>query len=136
MKPDNELEGRRLSDEIDRELKRLPLPHAPHTLLPRVLQAVERAARPWYSRAWFTWPSHWRLASVAAVALIAYGVWRLPPAPGSVVATAGTVRVLWETLIQPLLPYLLVLMVLMGVACAAFGVVLNYVLLERVEQPR
>ena len=33
------------------------LPRAPHTLLPRVLAAVQAwAQRPWYERAWFTWP--------------------------------------------------------------------------------
>ena len=42
---------------VDRELRQLPSPRAPHTLLPRVLAAVEQwTRRPWYARAWFTWP--------------------------------------------------------------------------------
>jgi len=58
-----ELQGR-----IDRELKSLPALRAPDTLLPRVLAAVRHwADRPWYARAWFTWPMWWRVASAAAL---------------------------------------------------------------------
>src|SRR5579859_435636 len=104
MERDNETDLERI---VDAELRQLPLPRAPQTLLPRVMQAVEAGAhRAWYARAWFTWPWWWRLASVALVALLAYGVWRLPPIlpapPPSVAAAAGTVRVIWEALIQPL----------------------------------
>src|ERR1700736_1870656 len=56
---------------VDRELRQLPLPRAPHTLLPRVLAAVQAwAQRPWYERAWFTWPLAWQMASVSALILI------------------------------------------------------------------
>jgi hypothetical protein len=138
MDPDNEQELEQLADA---ELRQLPLPRAPQTLLTRVMQAVEAAShRPWYARAWFTWPWWSKAASLAAVAAVAYGLWRLPLAlpapPTSVVAAFGTTRVIWEALIQPLLPYLVAVMVLMCVACVAFGAALNYVLLERVEQRR
>ena len=133
MQPDNEAE---LESLVDRELRRRPLPRAPLTLLPRIMEASKAAARPWYERAWFTWPWGWRIASVAGLMLAAFGVWRLPPAPPAVVTAVSTTRVLWDALIQPLLPYLVTVMVLMGVACAVFGVALNYVLLERVEQRR
>ena len=133
MQPDNDAD---LEALIDRELRRLPLPRAPRTLLPRIMQAASEAARPWYARAWFTWPWPWRIVSLAGLVLAAYGMWRLPPAPPAVVTTVSTTRVLWDALIQPLLPYLVTVMVLMGVACAVFGVALNYVLLERVEQRR
>ena len=133
MQPDNEAE---LESLIDRELRRLPQPRAPRTLLPRVMQAANAAARPWHARAWFTWPWPWRIGSLAGLVLAAYGVWRLPPAPPAVVTAVSTTRLLWDALIQPLLPYLVTVMVLMGVACAVFGVALNYVLLERVEQRR
>jgi hypothetical protein len=130
-----------LEHAVHEELRQLPVPRAPQTLLPRVMQAVEAASHPaWYSRAWFTWPSWLRIASLVCVALLAYGVWRLPfvlpAAPPSVAAAMGTTRVIWEALIQPLLPYLVAVMVLMGLACVVFGAALNYVLLERVEQRR
>ncbi len=128
---------RDLERRVHEELRRLPAPKAPHTLLPRVLSAVDAwANRPWYTRAWFAWPVGWQIASAALLVGVVYGAWRLPPAPPSVIAAAGATRVIWEALVQPLLPYLVVVMVLMGVACALFGAALNYVLLERVEQRR
>lgn len=131
MRPDNG----DLETLVDRELRRLPPPRAPHTLLPRVMAAVDAwARRPWYTRAWFAWPVGWRVASFAPVALLAYAAWSLPPAPPAVAATASASRVLWNAVVEPLLPYILLLVVLMGLACVAFGLALNYVLLERAEQ--
>ncbi len=126
---------------IHAELTQLPPPRAPHTLLPRVMQAVESGAhQAWVTRAWFVWPWWAQAGSLAAVSLVVYGLWRLPlhvpAAPPSLAAAAGTTRVIWEALIQPLLPYLAAVMVLMGLACVLFGAALNYVLLERVEQRR
>ena len=124
-----------LEQRVNRELRRLPLPHAPHTLLPRVMAAVDAwARRPWYTRAWFTWPLAWQVASVALVALAAYGFWALPsaaPVPSSVVTTTSGARIVWRTLIEPFLSYALFLIVLMAIACAAVGTALNYVFLER-----
>jgi len=123
-------------DEIERrvheELRRLPAPLAPHTLMPRVLAAVDAwARRPWYERAWFTWPIGWRIASVAVLALAVYGTFIVPPLPGSVVAASNAGGVLWRALIEPLLGYVVGLVVLMGLACAVFGAALNYLFLER-----
>ena len=57
-----------LEPRVDRELRRLPAPRAPHTLLPRVMAAAEAwAERPWYTRAWVTWPLAWQVVSVAAL---------------------------------------------------------------------
>jgi hypothetical protein len=120
---------------VDRELRRLPVPHAPHTLLPRVMAAVEAwAQRPWYTRSWFAWPAEWRLVSIVPLALLVYSVWSLPPAPPTLVAATDASRVVWSALVQPLLPYILLVVLLMGAVCAAFGLALNYVLLERAEQ--
>ena len=128
---------RDLERRVHEELRRLPAPKAPRTLMPRVLSAVDAwANRPWYTRAWFAWPLGWQIVSVVLLAGVVYGAWRLPPAPPQVIAAAGATRVIWEALVQPLLPYLVVVMVLMGLACALFGAALNYVLLERVEQRR
>src|SRR5262245_22022657 len=123
-------------DELERrvhdELRRLPDPLAPATLLPRVLAAVDAwARRPWYARAWFTWPVAWQAASIALVALAAYGMWSVPPLPASVTATTSASSIIWRTLIEPLLGYVVGLVVLMCLACAAFGAALNYLFLER-----
>ena len=124
-----------LEQRVDRELRRLPAPRAPHTLLPRVLAAVEAwVNRPWYTRAWFTWPLGWQVASVALVALVVVGVWLLPPAPASVVVTTNAGRVLWRTIVEPFLAYAFVIVVIMCLACAAFGAALSYVFVERAEQ--
>jgi hypothetical protein len=121
-----------LERRIHEELRRLPDPLAPGTLLPRVLAAVDAwANRPWYARAWFTWPLGWQIASVIAVALGIYGTWILPPLPASVVATTNAGGVIWRTLIEPLLGYVIGLVVLMCLACAVFGAALNYLFLER-----
>lgn len=123
-------------DELERrvhdELRRLPAPFAPETLIPRVLAAVDAwARRPWYARAWFTWPVGWQAASIVLVALGIYATWNLPPLPASVVATTNAGGVIWRTLIEPLLGYVVGLVVLMCVACAVFGAALNYLFLER-----
>jgi hypothetical protein len=123
-------------DDLERrvhdELRRLPAPLAPGTLLPRVLAAVDAwARRPWYARAWFTWPIGLRVASVAALVAAAYGMWNLPPLPEPVLATTSAGSVIWRTLIEPLLGYVVGLVVLMCLACALFGAALNYLFLER-----
>ncbi|HWJ55369.1 MAG TPA: hypothetical protein VNR90_04110 [Vicinamibacterales bacterium] len=123
-------------DELERrvhdEIRRLPDPLAPGTLLPRILAAVDAwANRPWYARAWFTWPLAWQTASVALVALAVYATWTAPPLPASIVATTSAGSVIWRTLIEPLLGYVVGLVVLMCLACAVFGAALNYLFLER-----
>jgi len=123
-------------DELERrmrdELARLASPVAPASLLPRVLAAVDAwVNRPWYSRAWFTWPLGWQAASVVLVLLVFYATWMAPPLPAPVVATGNAGGVIWRTLIEPLLGYVVGLVVLMGLACAAFGAALNYLFLER-----
>jgi len=55
----------------------------------------------------------------------------LPPAPPVVTTTTSAGRVVWRTLIEPFLTYVAVLVVLMCLACAAFGAALNYLFLER-----
>ena len=119
---------RRMRDE----LARLPAPIAPSTLLPRILAAVDAwASRPWYARAWFTWPFGWQAASVVLVAIALYATWVAPPLPASVVATGNAGGVIWRALIEPLMGYVVGLVVLMGIACAVFGAALNYLFLER-----
>ena len=79
MKRDLETE---LETRIDRELKRLPELPAPPALLPRVLAVLGRqAVRPWYRRAWQTWPLGLQVASFAVLAAmfawLCYAGWEL-----------------------------------------------------------
>ena len=132
---------------IDRELQQLPAPPAPRTLLPRVMAAVEQSQRPWYTRAWLTWPAGWQIASaLLLVALVAGAMVLLPVLQSAVNAltfvadirgdvaetardVAGVttaVRVLWRTLLAPVVPYAFGLVLLMCAACAVFGTALNH----------
>jgi hypothetical protein len=132
---------------IDRELRTLPAPLAPRTLLPRVMAAAQTAQRPWYSRAWLTWPIGAQVASVTLLLAVIAGAAMLVP---TVQAAAGTlpfvssmrndvadtartvevatttVRVLWRALIAPVVPYAFGLVFLMSLACALFGTALNH----------
>jgi hypothetical protein len=127
-----------LEQFVDAELKRLPAPRAPRTLLPRVLADATAEPRRHPARGWSVWPRAWQLAggSIAAVFLI--GVWRLVSLAGPYLTpllsnstvdrtTAVTrraddiavvVRVLWETLIQPVATYVSILAISLALACA------------------
>jgi hypothetical protein len=140
---------------VDQALRRLPVPRAPHTLLPRVLAAAGRlSARPWYAREWLAWPRGWQMASLAALMLLLAGVvWLLPYAhavAGGVsaafadrvfgdVATGAqraeamllAARILWRALLEPIVIYVFAIMVLVCVACAAFGAALSRIAVGR-----
>jgi hypothetical protein len=135
----------------DVRLQRLPQPRAPQTLLPRVMAAVRAAARPWYQRAWFTWPAAWQTLSVVALVsiVIGLGLW-LPAldttvdarvnevvapvttpvaeAVAGVQALATAAHVFWRA-VQPAAGLLLVLVLVMCAACAVFGAALTRVAL-------
>jgi len=148
------MDGADLERLVDRELRRLPLPRAPQTLLPRVMAAVEARVRaPWYRRPWRTWPIGWRLASAAACAVVVAAApvaLPLQPVEQAVRAAAASEAVrdatalaarieaatsamwlLWRVLVQPLVPFAFALAMLMCLACAAFGLALNYVAFGR-----
>lgn len=139
----------------DKSLRQLPLPRAPRTLVPRVMQAVHAwASKPWYARGWFTWPAGWQAALIAGLFLLAGASAGLLPGVSEalgetmsaltggmtsdvsamarrVEVTASTAQVVWRVLVQPFVAYLFGLVALMCVACAAFGAALNRVVLER-----
>jgi hypothetical protein len=141
---------------IGGELRRLPMPRAPQTLLPRVLAAVQAwAQRPWYQRAWFTWPIGLQITSIAMLILIVGGgVVLLPrtmatagaaastvavrvmadvaPATQLAEATTNATRVIWRVLFEPVAVYAFAIVLLMWLACAAFGAALTRVVFERV----
>lgn len=128
---------------IDRDLKALPAPVAPRTLLPRVMAAVAAVPRaPWYSRAWLTWPRAAQLASVLMLAALATAAWLAMPivsawtgdvaaAGAPIVARVSVVadyadrvlavgRVIWLVILQPIVFYFALLAVvaaLTGAAC-------------------
>jgi hypothetical protein len=134
---------------VDQDLKRLPAPRAPKTLLPRVLAAtVERPAVPWYAQPWLAWPLAWQAASVAALlALGAAMFFALPlvhqvswdaAARRTVVATGGDAgvlealakaatlaRVLCRMVIEPVAFAVLVLTVWLSLSCAALWAALD-----------
>jgi hypothetical protein len=147
---------------LDRALKQLPTPRAPHTLLPRVMAAVRaHLERPWYTRAWVTWPTGWQTVSVAALlGLIVGGILLMPIARGMVDASvpaaasgyaadvAGATRgllraagraetattaawIVWRVLFAPFVAYAVGVVALMCVACAAVGATLNHVTLGK-----
>lgn len=141
---------------VDVEIRSLPMPRAPRTLLPRVLFAAQNwALRPWYSRAWFTWPLAWQAVAICTLVLSAWGgvtlmsVVHAAMSGGSsahIVASAandvaGFVRGaavmveagrdLSRTLLVPLARLVSAVVVLMCVACAVFGAALNHVIFER-----
>jgi len=132
---------------VDRELRSLPPVRAPRTLLPRVLAAVHAKTRPWYSRAWLTWPLGWQIASlVVLLGTVAGGAMLAPAAQAAIGAlplvddvrggVANTTRdaeivatalgVLWRMLLGPVVRYALAVVFLMCLACAVFGTALNH----------
>lgn len=144
-----------LEQVVQDELRRLPLPEAPATLLPRVLAAVQAwTERPWYERAWFTWPLGWQVISVAALvgfagavavifpsaeqALVAAMAARTAAAVAAFESAAGHAqalvaagRIVWRAVGEPLVPYAFGVVLLMCLACVAFGTALNRVAFER-----
>jgi hypothetical protein len=143
-----------LERHVDRVLADLPPLGAPDTLLPRVLAAVEAwAERPWYQRAWLTWPVGLQVASAALLILLVLGgAMALPLAQAQAVrvltlvpievpnigasfrTTATALALVWRTLIQPLLPFALVVAFTAGLASVLVVTVLHHVLLERSAQ--
>lgn len=148
-----------LEPQIDRALKQLPPIRAPHTLLPRVMAAVQAwAARPWYQRAWFTWPRSLQVASAAALVLVAIAVSAATPLARTAIdraylsvvpslgggvqsgltrvdATVTGAQVLWRALVAPVLGYAAILVAAMYLACATVAVALGRVLFGKAIQP-
>ena len=128
-----------LDDRLDRELKVLPAPRAPQTLLPRVMAAtVDRDERAPAATGWFTWPLAWRLASVTVVTMLIYGIWSVFSAPPDGVSdaartageTATVARVVWDVLLQPVATYIFILGVSLALVSAAAWAALEFALGE------
>lgn len=150
--------GADLERHVASELRRLPYPSAPATLLPRVLAAVQAwAARPWYERAWLTWPVGWQVASVvlfavAAVAAAAFGPSlsgltdafaagittrlgrRIPDLGSRLEIISLAVPVLWRALVYRVLLAAFVIVGLMSLACIAVAAMLNRAVFGRMSE--
>jgi hypothetical protein len=127
-----------LEQLVDAELKRLPAPRAPRTLLPRVLAAAaaQQHAKP--TRGWAFWPRAWQFAGGVVMAAVLVGIWKLAalaqPFVGELLPNVGSgraasftrgadeaatvVRVLWEVLLQPVATYVSILAISLALACA------------------
>jgi hypothetical protein len=137
-------------DGLDRALKALDAPRAPRTLLPRVMAAVAEHERQPIARPWMQWPRTWRIASFAGMAVVTVAViWLLPNLEVVIRASGGWLsqrdtalgggvesaasflsvgRTLWQSLVGPVLWYVVVWMIVMTTACAALGAALDLAL--------
>jgi hypothetical protein len=115
----------------------LPEPRAPRTLLPRVLAATVHKDGPAPApTGWTTWPLAWRVASIAALLVVVFGVPTLlssPPAEVTSTArkvadTATVVRAFWDLLLRPVATYVVILAVSLTLACAAAWAALEFAL--------
>lgn len=132
---------------VDRAVRRLPTPRAPSALLPRVIAATRARQRPWYARAWRTWPVAWQAASLVLLIGVVAGGLQLQPllqVPSDLLAFVTEVRVsvadttrgvdalattftvLWRALLAPVVPYLFLVVFAMCLACGLFGTALGH----------
>jgi hypothetical protein len=110
--------------------------------------------RPWYQRAWFTWPLGWQLATVGALVLMTVSTWELAPplnlgrtllsmvppsvqplspeTSSSLSALIVAAGVLWQGL-QPILVAAFVIVAAMATACLAAAVALNRAVFGRTQ---
>ena len=125
-----------LDDLLDRELKGLPPPRAPRTLLPRVMAAAARHTMVPAATGWFTWTWPRRAASMAgfaALLILAYVLATEPPAMVARAAAAAAdvatvMRVFHDVLFQPVAVYFFALGVLFALTCAAAWAVMEVAL--------
>lgn len=137
---------------LDRELKQLPGPRAPQTLLPRVMAAAAQARVPWYRQPWVAWPADAQTASVAVLLVVLAGLAAVFPSvqhasgvltsalartvPATVVDVfrwaregAALMNIVFQVLLQPVAAYVFALAIALSVACGAFVSALDRVAL-------
>lgn len=144
---------------IHRQLKALPCPPAPDTLLPRVMSAIQRQLeRPWYTRALFTWPLAGQAACLAALLAVVAGLalWLplahdaggallselfgnetqpIATAAARVGAAVNAIEVIRRTLVEPLYAYVVILILTMCATGAVLGAALARVALGGALRP-
>jgi hypothetical protein len=141
------MDSRDIEQRVDRALKALPAPRAPHTLLPRVMAAVAHTGRaPWYSRAWLTWPRAAQAASLFVLVAIGLAMWWQMPVVSAWASNAAAIgepltrgvsvaldwaatgvavgRAIW-LVAKPFVVYFLLIAVMTSLMAAAFWTVVN-----------
>jgi hypothetical protein len=154
-----EHDARDLERRLHEALQRVPSARAPEGLRPRVMAAVRaRSARPWYQPAWGAWPSAAQaVVVVAGLAFIGAGVWWAPAlgawarapigalwqlVPGGVDVTlpaelqrvvdvVAAARVVWRTVLGPVLFYAAAFSVVVGGMFAACALLVTRLTLGR-----
>jgi hypothetical protein len=140
---------------LDRELKRLPGPRAPQTLMPRVIAAARQKLVPWYQRPWITWPLALQTASIVLLTTVLAGIAFVLPSVQhassslisglSVPATlagiarraqeaAALMNVVLQVFLQPVAVYLFALAIALMLACSALWSALNRIALGGAHQ--
>ena len=135
-----------LDDLLNRELKGLPPPRAPRTLLPRVMEAAAglpqrewadgASVQPAVPTGWSTWSAGQQAMAVAALCVLVAAITMFLNAPpsGAVEAartaseTATVVRVLWDVMLQPVATYMFVLGISLALACAGAWAAMEFAL--------
>jgi hypothetical protein len=115
---------------------------------PTVTPAMQSGA-PWYRREWRDWPFWLRTVSALGGALVVVAALVVSPstdrladdalAPAQAVTsqvepTVAALQVLWRVVVEPLLPVAAAVVLVMGAACAAIGLAINYLVQGRTSR--
>jgi hypothetical protein len=117
---------RDLEPRVHRALRALPLPAAPPTLLPWLMAIV---GRPWYARAWLTWPRVAQAASIVGLVGVLAGLAFVATSAESLVTASTVARIGWRWLVAPVVAYAFVMAVALSVAVSASWAALTRVAL-------
>ncbi len=129
-----DLVDRDLEREIHAALRRLPAPRAPHSLAPRVMQAVVAASAT--REGWRQWPLAWQLLGLVAACCTAAALALAIPLTADWMASLPAARAaaaLWQTFIAPIATPVLVLTAVMFAASALLVAALKHVAWEGQE---
>lgn len=141
---------------VGQALERLPAPRAPHTLLPRVLEAVRHADAQPRPSGWRAWPLAVQVAAGVLIALavgaaLTFGpqvrdtvagnlavsapeaatpttalLERAVQATGRAEAALEAIRILWRVVLGPVMVYAAALILLMCLVCAGLELSLTW----------
>jgi hypothetical protein len=129
----------------DRELRRLPRPLAPRTLLPRVMHAALARGPAERVASSLTASDGWRVSAAVALALLvvigagtlvigsSLGGGRPLAVLQTVQGISVLMRVTWQALLQPIVTYAAVLFLLLAFASSALWLAFRYVAFEGVS---
>ena len=125
-----------LERDIDAALARLPLPRAPRTLAPRVMQAIAVAARAAAAGArigWRSWPVVWQALSLVAACSLWLVVALALPLASLWIRNAGTVKTaaaVWDRFFAPIAVPAVAVVAVMCTATALLVAALKHVAWE------